>query len=183
MVELSKVLFIADGEKTLVGKPMVDGARVIASCTAEGKADKVIAFKYHNKNRYRRKIGHRAQYTELKVEKILLPGEEYVPAKPAPQAAAETAPAVEADEPKPKRTRKKVEAVKAPVVETKPKRTDRKTAPKVKATKSPAAEAKPKRTVKKTTPKAKATKPPAAEAKPKRTREKADTKSEEKHGS
>ncbi len=159
MVELNKVLFIADGAKTLVGKPMVDGAKVIASCMAEGKADKVIAFKYHNKNRYRRKIGHRAQYTELKVEKILLPGEEYVPAKPAPKAA-EAAPAVEAEEPKPKRTRKKAETVEAPV-----------------------AEAKPKRTIKKATPKAKTKEAPVAEVKPKRTRKKADTKSEEKHGS
>ncbi|MCX8126304.1 MAG: 50S ribosomal protein L21, partial [Dehalococcoidia bacterium] len=74
-VELDRVLFISDEGKALIGRPLIEGARVIAACTGEGKAPKVIAFKYHSKNRYRRKIGHRQPYTELTIQHILRPGE------------------------------------------------------------------------------------------------------------
>jgi large subunit ribosomal protein L21 len=54
-IELSRVLLIADGKDTVVGKPTIDGAKVVATCLSEGKSDKVIVFKYKPKVRYRRK--------------------------------------------------------------------------------------------------------------------------------
>jgi len=99
-VELDRVLLVADGEKTHIGKPTVEGARVIASCTGEEKDDKVIAFKYKAKNRYRRKLGHRQSYTHLAIEKIVMPGgvELSAPARPAPpQAEPVPEPEVKAD--------------------------------------------------------------------------------------
>lgn len=75
-VELSRVLFIANGEDTIVGSPTIDGAKVIATCLGERKGDKIIVFKYKPKVRYRRKKGHRQLYTTLEIKEIVKPGEE-----------------------------------------------------------------------------------------------------------
>ena len=74
-IELDRVLAIADGEKVTVGKPVVDGAKVMATSQGEGKGKKVIVFKYKPKVRYRKKTGHRQFYTRLAIDKILEPGE------------------------------------------------------------------------------------------------------------
>ena len=74
-VELSKVLFIADGEEATIGSPTVDGAKVVATSRGEIKGDKIIVFKYKPKVRYRRKKGHRQLYTRLEIKEIVKPGE------------------------------------------------------------------------------------------------------------
>ncbi len=70
-VELDKVLLIADDDKLTVGTPTVDGAKVIATSQGEGKAKKIIVFKYKPKVRYRKKTGHRQLYTRLAIDKII----------------------------------------------------------------------------------------------------------------
>jgi large subunit ribosomal protein L21 len=73
-VELSKVLLISDGDNKIIGTPMVDNARVTATCVAEGKGDKVLVFKYKPKVRYRVKKGHRQLFTRLEIKDIVSPG-------------------------------------------------------------------------------------------------------------
>jgi large subunit ribosomal protein L21 len=80
-IELSRVLLIADGKDTVVGNPIIDGAKVVATCLSEGKSDKVIVFKYKPKVRYRRKKGHRQIYSKLEIKEIVKPGEEAAPKK------------------------------------------------------------------------------------------------------
>ena len=80
-IELSRVLLIADGKDTVVGKPTIDGAKVVATCLGEGKGNKVIVFKYKPKVRYRRKKGHRQLYARLEIKEIIKPGEEAAPKK------------------------------------------------------------------------------------------------------
>ena len=82
-VELDRVLFIADGDNVMVGKPTIPGAMVVATAKGEGKGDKVIVFKYKHKVRYRKKTGHRQFYTRLSIDKINQPGaQEEKPKKP-----------------------------------------------------------------------------------------------------
>ena len=64
-----------------VGRPTIDGARVMATSQGEGKARKIIVFKYKPKVRYRKKTGHRQLYTRLTIDKII--GLEPAPAEPA----------------------------------------------------------------------------------------------------
>ena len=71
-VELDRVLLIADEEKVRVGRPMVEGAKVVAEALGEKKGDKIIIFKYKPKVRYRRKTGYRGIYTQLAIKEILL---------------------------------------------------------------------------------------------------------------
>jgi len=72
-VVLDRVLLISDGEKVITGNPIIKGARVKATSLGEFKGDKVIAFKYKSKVRYRRKKGHRQIYTRLLINKITKP--------------------------------------------------------------------------------------------------------------
>ncbi len=61
-----QVLYV-DGK---VGNPTVDGASVEATVVGDGKAKKVIVYKYKRKTGYHKKNGHRQQYTEVKIDKI-----------------------------------------------------------------------------------------------------------------
>jgi large subunit ribosomal protein L21 len=70
-VELERVYLVADGDNVSVGKPTVDGAKVIADVVDEGRGKKVLVFKYKPKVRYRRKKGHRQPYTRLAIKEIV----------------------------------------------------------------------------------------------------------------
>lgn len=72
-VELDRVLLVADGNEVTVGKPTVEGAKVIARSRGQTKAKKIIVFKYKPKVRYRRKLGHRQLHTRLAIEDIIGP--------------------------------------------------------------------------------------------------------------
>ena len=65
-VEL-KVLMIVDGENVKTGNPYVEGSKVVAEVVEQGKADKIVVFKYKAKKNERKKQGHRQPYTALKI--------------------------------------------------------------------------------------------------------------------
>lgn len=70
-VELDNVLVVSkDNGEIVVGKPVVEGAKITAKVLAQGKNKKVIVFKYKRKKDYRRKYGHRQPYTKLQIETI-----------------------------------------------------------------------------------------------------------------
>jgi large subunit ribosomal protein L21 len=68
-VTFDKVLFVG-GENVKVGSPVVAGATVTAKVEKEGRAKKIIVFKYKAKKNQRKKQGHRQTYTKLVIEKI-----------------------------------------------------------------------------------------------------------------
>jgi large subunit ribosomal protein L21 len=72
--EFKEVLLVSDGSTVSVGTPYVEGAKVSAKVVGQVKAPKVIVFKYIPKERYRRKKGHRQQYTRVEIQEILIPG-------------------------------------------------------------------------------------------------------------
>ena len=89
-IELDKVLFIAEGEKVTVGKPTIDGAKVIATSQGEHKDKKIIVFKYKPKVRYQKKTGHRQLHTRLVIDEIVSPEMKQVePIKKARQSKKE----------------------------------------------------------------------------------------------
>ena len=88
------------GDKLVVGTPFVEGYSVEAEVLEQGKADKVIIYKYKAKKDYRRKNGHRQPYTLVKITGI---------GAGAPKAKAEKAPKAE-------KPAKKEEAAAAPKV-------------------------------------------------------------------
>jgi len=105
------VLLIEEGERTIIGTPLVDKAAVVFEVLKNYKGDKVLVFKKKRRKQYRRTHGHRQQLTEVKVEKIYadtsaLPAdtlkfEKIKKAEPAPAAVPAPAKRV-AKPPKPK---------------------------------------------------------------------------------
>ncbi|NPV72014.1 MAG: 50S ribosomal protein L21 [Firmicutes bacterium] len=73
-VEFDKVLYVQkdDGE-SIVGKPLVEGAKVVAKVEEQGKHKKILIFHYRHKVNYRKRYGHRQPFTRLVVEKVVLP--------------------------------------------------------------------------------------------------------------
>ena len=69
-IELSDILLVADGENVTVGKPVVDGAKVVARIAEQGKAKKVLVFKKKKRRGYRVSRGHRQLFTALTIEAI-----------------------------------------------------------------------------------------------------------------
>jgi large subunit ribosomal protein L21 len=69
-VLLSNVMLLSDGKDIKVGKPLVTGALVSGVVLSHGRADKIIVFKYKRRKGYRKKTGHRQDYTEVKVSAI-----------------------------------------------------------------------------------------------------------------
>ena len=69
-VELDNVLMVADGDDVTIGRPVVDDARVNASIVEQGKAKKVLVFKYKRRKRFRKMQGHRQPFTAIRIEGI-----------------------------------------------------------------------------------------------------------------
>ncbi len=135
-VEMTDILLIAGNGDVKVGRPVLDGARVIAEVVEQGRGPKMIVFKYKAKTRYRRRRGHRQGYTRLVVRQILTaegpPEAEEKPKRRRPSKAEA--------EPKPaRRTRaRKPKAEAAPVeAEEKPARRTRARRPKTEAEAAP----------------------------------------------
>lgn len=71
VIELDKVMMIIDGENSKVGQPYVEGAKIKGKIVKNGKDKKILVYKMRAKKGYRRKNGHRQQFTRLMVEDIV----------------------------------------------------------------------------------------------------------------
>lgn len=70
-VEITEVLAVSkENGEFVIGKPVVEGAKVTAKVVKQGKAKKILVFKYKRKKDYRKRQGHRQPYTMLQIEKI-----------------------------------------------------------------------------------------------------------------
>jgi len=69
-VTFNSVLMIGDAKNVKIGTPEVKGAKVTAKVLEHIKDDKVIVFKKKIRKGYRKKAGHRQQYTKIEVLKI-----------------------------------------------------------------------------------------------------------------
>lgn len=71
--EIDQVLVLKDKETAIIGAPTVAGASIKAELVANGKSDKVLVYKYKRRTKYRRTRGHRQDYSEIKIKKIVAP--------------------------------------------------------------------------------------------------------------
>ena len=69
-IELDDVLLVGGDGDLKVGQPVVAGAKVSATIASHGRHPKITVFKMKRRKGYRRKHGHRQDYTELLVDKI-----------------------------------------------------------------------------------------------------------------
>ena len=69
-VVFDKIVMVVNGKKSKVGQPYVNGASVEGKIVKHDKAKKIIVFKQRPKKGYRKKQGHRQQFTRVMISKI-----------------------------------------------------------------------------------------------------------------
>ena len=69
-VTFKDVVLVSDDKKVEVGAPYVKGVSVEGTVVANGKAKKVLVYKYKAKKNYRRTQGHRQPFTKVEITKI-----------------------------------------------------------------------------------------------------------------
>lgn len=70
-ITFDEVLMTVDGPSVNVGAPMVKGAKVTAKITRQGRDKKILVVKYKPKVRYRKKQGHRQEFTEVEITNLV----------------------------------------------------------------------------------------------------------------
>lgn len=71
VVEFDEVLFFNDGEEHIVGVPTVSGCVVKGEVLGDVKGKKIVSFKFKRRKNYHRKIGHRQQYSQVRITEIV----------------------------------------------------------------------------------------------------------------
>lgn len=71
-ITFDRVLYAADEDDVHIGSPVVDGATVKAEIVKHGRGKKITVFKMKRRKRYRRKQGHRQNFTELRITGVSL---------------------------------------------------------------------------------------------------------------
>ncbi|HPD32603.1 MAG TPA: 50S ribosomal protein L21 [Phycisphaerae bacterium] len=70
-IEFTSVLALGDGENARIGRPFVEGAKVVAKINGQVKAPKVTTIHFRRRKNYRKKIGHRQQHLAVTISDIV----------------------------------------------------------------------------------------------------------------
>jgi large subunit ribosomal protein L21 len=70
-VEFNDVLMVAEGEQIAIGSPLVAGGKVTATVQKQGRGKKIRIIKFKRRKHYRKQMGHRQYYTEVKITGIM----------------------------------------------------------------------------------------------------------------
>lgn len=69
-INFDQVLMVVDGEKISVGAPTVAKASVSGEVIAQDRLDKVTIIKFRRRKHFRKQMGHRQYFTQVKITKI-----------------------------------------------------------------------------------------------------------------
>ena len=69
-IAFDRVMLVSDGESVKIGKPYLENTSVVGRLTRHGKSRKVLVLKFKRRKGYRRKKGHRQQFSMVKIEDI-----------------------------------------------------------------------------------------------------------------
>ena len=93
-IDFDTVLMVGEGADVKIGTPYVEG-NVTAEVISHGRGDKVKIIKFHRRKHYKKQMGHRQWFTEVKITEIstgtkakAAPKKEAAPEKEAPAKKA-----------------------------------------------------------------------------------------------
>ena len=69
-VKFEQVLMLEKDGEYQIGQPLVENSYVEGKVLKQGRAKKIVVFKYKPKKKYQKKLGHRQSFTEIRIEKI-----------------------------------------------------------------------------------------------------------------
>jgi len=72
-VQLGEVLAIGDGDRLVLGQPLIEGASVKGVALSHDRGRKVWVFKKKRRKQYRRTRGHRQAYSDVRIDEIIAP--------------------------------------------------------------------------------------------------------------
>jgi len=131
-VFFDRVMLAGDEAGVEVGRPLLEGARVVGSITGQERGGKIIVFKFKRRKGYRRKNTHRQLFTRVRIDQIELKNgteRKAVPEKTKPKAAAAQArPAAKAKKKKSARKKPAAKAARKSAVRKAPSKTAKKAA-------------------------------------------------------
>lgn len=70
-IEFEKVLLVDNDGVVSVGTPVVEGAKVVGEVISHVRGEKVIVFKKKRRKGYRKRNGHRQDFTEVMIKEIV----------------------------------------------------------------------------------------------------------------
>jgi large subunit ribosomal protein L21 len=68
VLRLDHVLLVSDGKQVAIGQPYLEGKQLEAEILRHGKEKKITVFKKKRRKKYRKKRGHRQQFTEIMIK-------------------------------------------------------------------------------------------------------------------
>ena len=72
-IDFDKVLMISTDESVAVGRPLVEGAKVSGEIVEHTRGKKLVVYKFKRRKDYRRRNGHRQDYTAVKISEVVAP--------------------------------------------------------------------------------------------------------------
>ena len=66
-IVFDKVLLVSENENVKIGYPYLENIKITGQVVSNKKAKKVVVFKMKPKKNYRKKYGHRQQYSKVKI--------------------------------------------------------------------------------------------------------------------
>jgi large subunit ribosomal protein L21 len=70
-IVFDKVLMVKDKGKAVFGQPYVTGSKVKGIVREQGRMPKVVVFKFRRRKKYRRKAGHRQDFSKIEITDIV----------------------------------------------------------------------------------------------------------------
>ena len=69
-IGFERILMVGEGDQVKVGTPLLAGASVTGTVIEQDRYKKIVVFKMKRRKNYRKKQGHRQDYTGIRIEKI-----------------------------------------------------------------------------------------------------------------
>ncbi len=69
-IDFNEVLMVGTGADVKIGAPFVAGGKVSAEVVGHGRADKIHVIKFRRRKHFRKQMGHRQWFTQIKITAI-----------------------------------------------------------------------------------------------------------------
>ncbi len=70
VISCDEVLVYSDGKEVRIGRPLLEGVKVLGEVVSHGRGGKILLYKMRRRKNYRRKQGHHQRYTRLRIKEI-----------------------------------------------------------------------------------------------------------------
>lgn len=88
-VTLNEVLLVTEGDQVRVGQPLLDDVAIQGRIVKQGRGRKIVIYKYKRRKDYSRKMGHRQDFTAVRIESIGPQGQTAAASAPQEETTSE----------------------------------------------------------------------------------------------